>query len=90
MSPTSTRILEFAGRVAQDDAFRELVTRDPRTALAEYDLPEEPGLIPAAVTLPSKEALRALGLERKPEPPAPPPPPKPKPTPVNIQLFDPE
>ena len=89
MSPTSTRA--FAARVAQDEAFRLRVAEDPRTALAEYGLPEEPGLIPDVVALPSKEELVALGLDKKPkpEPPTPPPPEPTRPQPINVQLFDP-
>ena len=59
MSPTSTRVRSFAARLAQDDAFRALVAKDPRSALAEYDLPDDPGLIPEVVELPSKSELRA-------------------------------
>ena len=85
MSPNST--LAFAARLAEDEAFRAHVAEDPRAALAEYGLPEEPGLIPDVVALPSKEQLAALGLDKKPEPPKPKPPP---PTPsINVQLFDP-
>ena len=88
MSPTATRA--FAARLAEDEAFRAHVAEDPRAALAEYGLPEEPGLIPEVVALPSKAELAALGLDRKPEPPKPTPKPTPRPTPsVNVQLFDP-
>jgi len=91
MSPTSTRVRSFAARLAQDDAFRALVAKDPRSALAEYDLPDDPGLIPEVVELPSKRELRAAGLARPPRPPEPTPtPPLPPPTLVNVQLFDPE
>ena len=88
MSPRSQRARAFAARLAQDDAFRTLAVEDTRAALAEYDLSDEPGLIPEAVTLPLPEDLRALGLDKKPEP-KPPPPPEPT-TPVHAQLFDPE
>ena len=88
MSPNSTRA--FAARLAEDEAFRAHVAEDPRAALAEYGLPEEPGLIPDVVALPSKEELAVLGLDRKPEPPKPTPPKPPPPTPsINVQLFDP-
>ena len=86
MSPNSTRA--FAARLAEDDVFRAHVADDPRAALAEYGLPDEPGLIPDIVALPSKEELAALGLDRKPEPPKPKPKPKPEPS-INVQLFDP-
>jgi putative modified peptide len=87
MSPSSTRA--FAARLADDDAFRARVAQDPRAALAEYGVAEEPGLVPDAVVLPAKAELVALGLDAKkpkPEPPAPEPP---KPMPINAQLFDP-
>ena len=85
MSPSSTHA--FAARLAEDDAFRALVTEDPRAALAEYGLPDEPGLIPDVVELPSKSQLVTLTKKPKPEPP---PPPEPTvPTPVHVQLFDP-
>ena len=91
MSPTSARVRSFAARLARDDAFRALVAKDPRSALAEYDLPDEPGLIPEVVELPAKRELQAAGLARPPKPPEPTPtPPLPPPTPVNVQLFDPE
>jgi len=91
MSPTSTRVRSFAARLAQDDAFRALVAKDPRSALAEYDLADEPGLIPEVVELPAKSELQEAGLARPPRPPEPTPtPPLPPPTPVNAQLFDPE
>ena len=89
MSPNSTRA--FAARLAGDEAFRARVAEDPRAALAEYGLPEEPGLIPDVVELPSNKELAALGLDRKPkpEPPKPPPPEPTRPLPVSVQLFDP-
>ncbi len=92
MSPSSTRA--FAARLAEDDAFRAHVAEDPRAALAEYGLSEEPGLIPEVVALPAKEELAALRLETEPEPEPEPEPPKPTPTPtptpsINVQLFDP-
>ena len=87
MSPNATRA--FAARLAEDEAFRAHVAEDPRAALAEYGLPEEPGLIPDVVALPSKGELAALGLDRKPEPKPKPTPPKPTPSPINVQLFDP-
>jgi hypothetical protein len=90
MSPSSTRA--FAARLADDDAFRARVARDPRAALAEYGVAEEPGLVPDAVVLPAKAKLVELGLDKKkPKPePAPPTPPAPEPTmPINAQLFDP-
>jgi hypothetical protein len=89
MSPTSTRA--FAARLAEDEAFRLRVTEDPRAALAEYGLPEEPGQIPDVVALPSKEELAALGFAKKPkpEPPTPKPPEPTEPMPINVQLFDP-
>src|SRR5947209_20440654 len=65
MSPTSTRVRSFAARLAQDDAFRALVAKDPRSALAEYDLPDEPGLIPEVVELPAKRELQARSEERR-------------------------
>jgi putative modified peptide len=87
MSPSSTRA--FAERLAEDDAFRARVAEDPRTALAEYGLPDEPGLIPEVVELPSKAQLAALAKKPKPEP-EPPKPPPPEPTmPIHAQLFDP-
>jgi hypothetical protein len=86
MSPHSSQA--FAARIAEDEAFRAYVAEDPRAALAEYGLSEEPGLIPEVVALPSKEELAALGLDRKPEPPKPTPP-KPQPPSINAQLFDP-
>lgn len=83
MSPSSTRA--FAVRLAEDDAFRALVARDPDAALAEYDL-TDPGLVPDEVVLPEKDALVAFGFDAKPpKPPKPPEPPKP----INAQLFDP-
>ena len=85
MSPNSTRT--FAARLAEDEAFRAYVADDPRAALSEYGLADEPGLIPEVVALPSKEELAALGLERKPKP-EPPKPAPPKPS-INAQLFDP-
>jgi hypothetical protein len=87
MSPNSTRA--FAARLAEDEAFRAHVTEDPRAALAEYGLPEEPGLIPEVVALPSNEELAALGLDKKPKPEPPKPPPPEPTTPVSVQLFDP-
>ena len=89
MSPTSTRAL--AARLADDEAFRLRVAEEPRAALAEYGLPEEPGLIPEVVVLPSRQELAALGLDQDPKPePKPPRPPEPtRPTPINVQLFDP-
>lgn len=83
MSPNSTRA--FAVRLAEDDAFRALVTEDADVALAEYDL-AGPGLVPDEIVLPEKAALSALWAARepKPEPPKPP-----KPQPINVQLFDP-
>jgi hypothetical protein len=88
MSPTSTRA--FTARLAEDEAFRLRVAEDPRAALAEYGLPEEPDVIPDVVELPSKEELAALGLDKKPEP-KPPKPAPPEPTvPVSVQLFDPD
>ena len=86
MSPNST--LAFAARLAEDEAFRSHVAENPRAALAEYGLPEEPGLIPDVVELPSKEQLAALGLDKKPEPPKPTPPRPPTPS-ITVQLFDP-
>ena len=89
MSPTSTRA--FAARLAEDDVFRARVAQDPRAALAEYGVAEEPGLVPDAVVLPAKAKLVALGLDKKkpkPEPPTPVPEPT-KPMPINAQLFDP-
>jgi hypothetical protein len=86
MSPSSTRA--FAARLAEDEAFRAQVSEDPRAALAEYGLPDEPGLIPEIVALPSKEELAALGLDKKPKPEPKPPPPEPT-MPINVQLFDP-
>lgn len=86
MSPSSTRA--FAERLAEDDAFRARVAEDPRAALAEYGLPDEPGLIPDVVELPSKSQLATL--TKKPEPEPPPPPPEPDmPLPIHVQLFDP-
>ena len=88
MSPSSTRA--FAERLAEDDAFRARVAEDPRAALAEYDLPDEPGLIPDVVELPSKSQLATVAKKPKPEPKPPKPPPEPEPTiPVHVQLFDP-
>ena len=88
MSPSSTRA--FAVRLAEDDAFRAYVAQDPCAALAEYGVADEPGLVPDAVVLPTKAALVALGLDRKPEPkPTPKPTPTPTPAPINVQLFDP-
>ena len=89
MSPTSIRA--FAARLADDDAFRARVTQDPRAALAEYGVAEEPGLVPDAVVLPAKAKLVELGLDKKPKPkPKPEPVPEPtKPMPINAQLFDP-
>ena len=63
MSPNSTRA--FAARLAEDDAFRARVAQDPRAALAEYGVAEEPGLVPDAVVLPAKAELVALGLDKK-------------------------
>lgn len=88
MSPSSTRA--FAARLANDDGFRALVAQDPRAALAECGLADEPGLIPNVVELPSRERLAALELSRDPEPPKPKPPPKPMPMPIHVQLFDPD
>ena len=89
MSPNSTRA--FAARLAEDDAFRAHVAKNPRAALAEYGVADEAGLVPDAVVLPAKADLAALGLDKKPKPePTPPPPPEPtRPTPVSVQLFDP-
>jgi hypothetical protein len=87
MSPTSTRA--FAARLAEDESFRTRVAENPRAALAEYGLSEEPGLIPDVVALPSKEELAALRLGKEPEPPTPTPPKPPTPSPINLQLFDP-
>jgi hypothetical protein len=88
MSPSSTRA--FAARLAEDDVFRTLAAENPRAALAEYGLREEPDLIPDIVALPSKAGLAALGFAKKPkpEPPAPTPDPD-KPFPITVQLFDP-
>ena len=86
MSPNA--IQAFTARLAEDDGFRARVVEDPRAALAEYGLPDEPGLIPDVVVLPPAEELAALGLQRKPEPPKPTPKP-PAPSPINVQLFDP-
>jgi putative modified peptide len=87
MSPSSTRA--FAERLAEDDAFRARVAEDPRTALAEYGLPDQPGLIPDVVELPSKSELAMLAKKPKPEPPPPPPPEPDRPFPITAQLFDP-
>ena len=89
MSPNSTRA--FAARLAEDDAFRAHVAKNPRAALAEYGVADEAGLVPDAVVLPAKAELVALGLDETPPPPPPPKPsPKPpRPTPVSVQLFDP-
>jgi hypothetical protein len=88
MSPSSTRA--FAARIAEDDAFRARVAEDPRAALAEYGVADEPGLVPDAVVLPAKAELVALGLDAKPPKPTPKPSPKPPaPSPINVQLFDP-
>ena len=87
MSPSSTRA--FAERLAEDDAFRARVAEDPRAALAEYGLPDEPGLIPDVVELPSKSELATLAKKPKPEPPPPPPPEPDRPFPITAQLFDP-
>ena len=87
MSPTATR--SFVARLAHDDAFRVRVAQDPRGALAEYGVADEPGLVPDEVVLPARTALAALGLD---ETPPKPPKPKPRPTPpmpINVQLFDP-
>ena len=91
MSPSA--IQAFTARLAEDDGFRALVVDDPRSALAEYGLPDEPGLVPEAVVLPSTAELAALGLERgaeprPPEPPRPEPRP-PRPSPITVQMFDP-
>jgi putative modified peptide len=89
MSPNSTRA--FAARLAEDDAFRAHVAKNPRAALAEYGVADEAGLVPDSVVLPGKEELAALGLAKKPKPePTPAPAPEPtRPTPVSVQLFDP-
>lgn len=87
MSPNSTRA--FAARLAEDDVFRAYVAEDPRAALAEYGLAEEPGLIPDAVALPSRQELAALGFDRKPKPEPKPPKPEPPAPSINAQLFDP-
>jgi putative modified peptide len=87
MSPSSTRA--FAERLAEDDAFRARVAEDPRAALAEYGLPDQPGLIPDVVELPSKSELAAFAKKPKPEPPPPPPPEPDMPVPIHVQLFDP-
>jgi putative modified peptide len=87
MSPSSTRA--FAERLAEDDAFRARVAEDPRAALAEYGLPDQPGLIPDVVELPSKSELATLAKKPKPEPPPPPPPEPDRPFPITAQLFDP-
>jgi putative modified peptide len=86
MSPSSTRA--FAERLAEDDAFRARVAEDPRAALAEYGIPDEPGMIPEVVELPSKSRLATLAKKPKPEPTPPPPEPD-KPFPITAQLFDP-
>ena len=87
MSPSSTRA--FAERLAEDDAFRARVAEDPRAALAEYGLPDQQGLIPDVVELPSKSELATLAKKPKPEPPPPPPPEPDRPFPITAQLFDP-
>ena len=87
MSPSSTRA--FAERLAEDDAFRARVAEDPRAALAEYGVPDQPGLIPDVVELPSKSQLAKLAKKPKPEPPPPPPPEPTRPMPIHVQLFDP-
>ena len=88
MSPNA--IQAFTARLAEDDGFRTRVVEDPRSALAEYGLPDEPGLIPEVVVLPSAGELAAIGLERTPEPPKPKPVPEPpRPSPINVQMFDP-
>jgi hypothetical protein len=86
MSPSSTHA--FAERLAEDDAFRARVAVDPRAALAEYGLADEPGLIPEVVELPSKSQLTTLAKKPKPEP-VPPAPEPDKPGPITAQLFDP-
>ena len=58
-------------------------------ALADYGLPDEPGLIPDVVELPSKSQLAQLAKKPKPEPPPPPPPEPDMPLPIHVQLFDP-
>jgi hypothetical protein len=88
MSSSQTRA--FAARLAEDDAFRARVVENPRAALAECGLRDEPGLVPDVVKLPPKPELAVLGLDREPEPePKPPTPRPPTPDPVSAQLFDP-
>ena len=60
MSPQDTAVREFAARLAEDEAFRELAERDPRAALAELGIEDEPALVPDEVTLPAAEELGAL------------------------------
>ncbi len=91
MIPGATRA--FAARLADDDAFRLLAARDPRAALSDCGVSDEPGLVPDTVVLPGKAELAGLGLtaeQPKPTPKPPPRPPKPpRPMPIHVQLFDP-
>jgi putative modified peptide len=46
-------------RLATDDAFRDHVTRDPKTALAEYGLEVDPSKMTSKPKLASKEEIAA-------------------------------
>jgi hypothetical protein len=49
---------ELAERLADDDAFREAVTADPRSALAPYHIELEDEDLRKVARLPPKEAVR--------------------------------
>lgn len=50
----------FLGLLAQDDSFRAELIANPLAVLAEHGIQLDPKDLPAAIQLPTKEAVRAL------------------------------
>lgn len=63
---TGDRALEFVTRLAQDDEFRALLESDPRRVLWDYGIEASDDLIPAEVSLPSKDDVQAI-IDQGPE-----------------------
>jgi putative modified peptide len=61
----SDKIGEILDRLATDDAFREQLLGDPKSALAPYGLEVDESRVPAVRTLPSKERIASARDEMK-------------------------
>jgi hypothetical protein len=54
----TAQAVEFVRLLAEDDAFRARLTRDPKAVLWEYGVQVSAEFLPKAVRLPSKAAVR--------------------------------